>query len=74
VQDRQKKYADVRGETSQVQYRGPSVPKGSLVEEHVTVRIEREVNSPLYRTLQNLVVSQASSLQSVLTPTVSQGL
>ena len=42
------------------------------MEEHVTVRIEREVNSPPYRTLQNLVVSGASSLQSELPPQLAK--
>jgi len=44
------------------------------MEEHVTVWIEREVNSSLHQTLQNLTASGARSLQSGLDPIVSQGL
>jgi len=43
------------------------------MEEHITVRIERKVNSLLHQTLYNLVVSGASSLQSGLAPIISQG-
>jgi hypothetical protein len=72
AQDRQKKYVDVRRRPLEFSM-GDQVFLKVGMEEHVTIWIEREVNSPLHRTLQNLTASRTNSLQSGLAPTVSQG-